>query len=90
MALFRQEVLEELTRLLQHLGVGGCATCGATKDWLATDRKPVVLNVGGLTKNSGPDANIIFMLGVKCRQCGNLRLFDVETFHRSDEPIFER
>jgi hypothetical protein len=56
-----------------------------------TDRRPVLLNVGGLPHDEhdpryDPEANVLFMIRVVCRLCGYTMLFDSEQHHHGDEP----
>lgn len=52
---------------------------------------PVILNVGGFQFDADDprhdrEANIRFMVEVRCEACGHSMLFDSEKFHGSNEP----
>jgi hypothetical protein len=85
--LFTKNVLERLAANLQQLGLATCPVCGGAA--LNTDRRPVVMTVGGGDRLRDSTTNIAYHLRILCDMCGHVMLFDVERYVSGDEPIFE-
>lgn len=88
------EVLDDMVERLGQLGLRSCPTC-TSQDSLVVDQRPGLLPVGGWTRpkdspRRDPDANLIFLVIVKCRLCGHLQLFDSEEFYDGDQPTLVR
>jgi hypothetical protein len=52
---------------------------------------PVLLSIGGFHRDDDdprrdPEANVRFMVEVRCEACGHSMLFDSEKFHGGNEP----
>ena len=88
---YGKKVLTEIAAWITSLGLRSCPVCGSDSS-LGASPYPVLLNIGGFhhEKNDprwDPEANVRFMIEVRCEVCGHSMLFDSEKFHPGDEPI---
>lgn len=85
--LYTNEVLERISAELQRLGLGTCPVCSGSA--LNTDRRPVVMTVGGGGGLEDSTTNIAYHLRILCDMCGHVMLFDVERYVSGDDRILE-
>lgn len=88
---FRKKILEEIAAQITRLGLQRCPIC-TSDSAMGASPYPVLLNIGGFPHERSdprwdPEANVRFMLEVRCEVCGHSILFDSEKFHGPNEPV---
>src|SRR5919198_4882427 len=88
---FRRKILDDIAAQITRLGLQRCAVCGSDSSMQASPY-PVLLSIGGFHHERAdprwdPEANVRFMIEVRCEVCGHVMLFDSEKFHGPNEPV---
>ena len=88
----RQKILTEIAARINQLGLQQCSVCGSDSA-LHASPYPVILQIGGFHHEKDdprhdPEANVRYMIEVRCEVCGHSILFDSEKFYTGDDPIF--
>jgi hypothetical protein len=89
---WRKKSLREMVDRLGQLGLTGpCSVCGS--ETVSVLKRPIFLEMGGtfrMETRSGkkdPEANMLFMVMIRCSVCGHSQLFDSELLSGKDESV---
>ena len=83
---YRKTVLAEIESVITRLGLERCSVCRSDSS-MGASPYPVLLPIGGFPGGNDPEANMRFMVEIRCEVCGHSMLFDANKFHGPDERI---